>query len=44
MGFVFALGGIGLFIVPSAVAYQKYARPWLEKKFAPVNISLESHH
>jgi hypothetical protein len=35
MGFVFALGGIGLLIVLSAVGFQKYARPWLEKQFVP---------
>ena len=34
MGFVFALGGVGLLIVLSAVGYQKYLRPWLEKQFA----------
>jgi hypothetical protein len=39
MGFVFALGGIGLFIVLSAVAYQKYVRPWLEKQFAQSDIA-----
>lgn len=33
LGFVFALGGIGLLMVLSAVGYQKYARPWLEKQF-----------
>ncbi len=33
MGFVFALGGVGLLIVLSAVGYQKYLRPWLEKQF-----------
>lgn len=33
MGFVYALAGIGLLIVLSAVAYQKYARPWLEEQF-----------
>lgn len=40
MGFVFALGGIGLLIVLSAVGYQKYLRPWLEKQFNP-NRSVE---
>ncbi len=33
LGFIFALGGIGLLMVLSAVGYQKYARPWLEKLF-----------
>jgi len=39
LGFVFALGGIGLLIVLSAVGYQKYARPWLENQFAQRHIS-----
>ena len=39
MGFVFALAGIGLLIVLSAVAYQKYARPWLERQFAQRTLS-----
>jgi hypothetical protein len=42
MGFVFALGGIGLLIVLSAVGYQKYGRPWLEKQFAQRHIVPEN--
>ena len=38
MGFVFALGGIGLLMVLSAVGYQKHARPWLERQFAQGHI------
>lgn len=34
IGFLFALGGIGLLIVLSAVGYQKYLCPWLERQFA----------
>ena len=33
LGFVFALAAIGLFMVLSAVGYQKYLRPWLERQF-----------
>ncbi|MGC1374865.1 MAG: hypothetical protein WA821_01495 [Anaerolineales bacterium] len=33
LGFVFALAAIGLFMVLSAVGYQKYIRPWLERQF-----------
>ncbi len=32
LGFVFALGGIGLLIVLTAVGYQRYFRPWLENQ------------
>jgi hypothetical protein len=39
MGFVYALAGIGLMIVLSAVGYQKYARPWLEKQFTQPQVS-----
>jgi hypothetical protein len=31
LGFVFALAGIGLFIVLSAVGYQRFGQPWLER-------------
>jgi hypothetical protein len=39
LGFVFALGSIGLLIVLTAVAYQKYVRPWLEDRLKPYHIS-----
>jgi len=35
LGFVFALAGIGLLIILSAVGYQRYGRPWLEHRLRP---------
>lgn len=34
LGFVFALASVGLLMILTAVGYQKYARPWLERQFA----------
>lgn len=34
LGFVFSLAAIGLLIVLSAVAYQRYVRGWLERRLA----------
>lgn len=38
-GFPFALACVGLLIVLTAVGYQKYARPWLERRFAQLHPS-----
>ena len=35
LGFVFGLALVGLLIVLSAVAYQRYAQPWLAQRLAP---------
>jgi hypothetical protein len=39
LGFVFALGVIGLLIVLTAVGYQKYLRSWLENQLARYRVS-----
>lgn len=39
LGFAFALAGVGLIIVLSAVGYQKYMRPRLERYFGRYRIS-----
>jgi hypothetical protein len=39
LGFVFALGSIGLLIVLTAVGYQKYARHWLEQRIGKYRLS-----
>ncbi len=39
LGFVFALGSMGLLIVLTAVGYQKYLRPWLENRLRRQHIS-----
>lgn len=39
LGFVFALGSIGLLIVLTAVGYQKYARHWLENLIGKYRLS-----
>ncbi|MDP9364153.1 MAG: hypothetical protein M3Q10_08000 [Chloroflexota bacterium] len=36
LGFVFGLAAVGLLIVLSAVAYQRYVRAWLERRLAPL--------
>ncbi len=35
LGFVFGLALVGLLIVLSTVAYQRYAHPWLARRLAP---------
>ena len=35
IGFVFGLALVGLLVVLSAVAYQRYAQPWLTRQLAP---------
>jgi hypothetical protein len=39
LGFVFALGVIGLLIVLTAVGYQKYLRSWLENQLARYRVA-----
>jgi hypothetical protein len=39
LGFVFALGSIGLLIVLTAVGYQKYARHWLKQLIGEYSLS-----
>ncbi len=39
LGFVFALGCIGLLIVLTAVGYQKYARNWLAQLIGKYSLS-----
>jgi hypothetical protein len=41
LGFVFALGVIGLLIVLTAVGYQKYLRSWLENQLARYRVAAE---
>lgn len=41
-GFPFARASVGLLIVLTAVGYQKYARPWLERRFAQLRPSTTS--
>jgi hypothetical protein len=35
LGFTFGLAFVGLLVVLSAVGYQRYARPWLERRLGP---------
>jgi hypothetical protein len=39
LGFVFALGSIGLLIVLTAVSYQKYVRHWLEQRIGAYRLA-----
>lgn len=40
LGFVFALAAIGLIVVVSAVAFQRYGEAWLKQRLRPVSPSI----